>query len=75
MNRHLASLAGATLLLAGVALPASAQERVRVGVLSCDVSAGIGMIVTSQRGISCRFRPDRRGRQEVYVGRISRYGL
>ncbi|WP_163078731.1 DUF992 domain-containing protein, partial [Acinetobacter baumannii] len=50
MNRHLASLAGATLLLAGVALPASAQERVRVGVLSCDVSAGIGMIVTSQRG-------------------------
>ncbi|MBN8939990.1 MAG: DUF992 domain-containing protein [Rhizobiales bacterium] len=75
MKRHFASLAGATLLLAGLALPASAQERVRVGVLNCDVSAGIGMIVTSQRGIACRFRPDRRGRQEVYVGRISRYGL
>ncbi|MGL4288266.1 MAG: DUF992 domain-containing protein [Phreatobacter sp.] len=75
MKRHLASLAGATLLLSGLALPASAQERVRVGVLSCDVSAGIGLIVTSQRGIACRFRPDRGGRQEIYVGRISHYGL
>ncbi|QCI66526.1 DUF992 domain-containing protein [Phreatobacter stygius] len=75
MKRHLASLAGATLLLSGLALPASAQERIRVGVLSCDVSAGIGLIVTSQRGVACQFRPDRGGRREVYVGRIGRYGL
>ncbi|CEJ09927.1 DUF992 domain-containing protein [Phreatobacter sp. AB_2022a] len=75
MNRPLIALAGATLLAAGFAAPAAAQQRVRAGVLTCDVSAGIGLIVTSQRGVACQFRPDRRGRPEYYVGRIARYGL
>ena len=44
MNRPLIALAGAAALAAGFATPAAAQQRVRAGVLTCDVSAGIGLI-------------------------------
>ncbi len=53
---------------------APAQQGTRVGVLQCDVSAGIGLIITSSRELNCRFT-DRQGRSERYVGAIRRYGL
>jgi hypothetical protein len=54
--------------------PAQAQNRVRAGVLSCSVSGGVGLIVTSQKTTLCTFNP-RRGRSERYVGVIRRFGL
>jgi Protein of unknown function (DUF992) len=54
--------------------PAAAQ-RIRAGLLTCDVSAGIGLIITSQREVSCAFKPDQPGRQEGYDGTITKYGL
>lgn len=71
-----AALAAAA-LTAVLALPspAEAQSRVRVGVLTCNVAPGVGWVVASQREMSCVFRPDRRGRREGYVGRITRVGL
>lgn len=53
---------------------AQAQNRTRVGVLTCNVSGGIGLIVTSQKTTACTFRP-RRGRIEHYVGAIRKFGL
>lgn len=53
---------------------AQAQTRTRVGVLTCSVSGGIGLIVTSQKTTVCTFDP-RRGRNERYVGVIRRFGL
>ncbi len=53
---------------------AHAQNRTRVGVLTCSVSGGIGLIVTSQKTTVCTFDP-RRGRNERYVGVIRRFGL
>ncbi len=53
---------------------AQAQNRTRVGVLTCSVSGGIGLIVTSQQSTVCTFDP-RRGRNERYVGVIRRFGL
>ena len=53
---------------------AQAQNRGRAGVLSCSVSGGIGLIVTSQRTTLCTFNP-RRGPNERYVGTIRRFGL
>lgn len=53
---------------------AQAQNRTRVGVLTCSVSGGIGLIVTSQKTTVCTFDP-RRGRNERYVGVIRRFGL
>lgn len=53
---------------------AQAQNRTRVGVLTCSVSGGIGLIVASQKTTICTFDP-RRGRNERYVGVIRRFGL
>jgi hypothetical protein len=73
-----ASIMGALILaLAAVSLsaePAQAQ-RIRAGVLNCDVSAGIGLIIGSQRSVNCLFTPDQGGQQEGYFGTISKLGL
>jgi hypothetical protein len=58
-----------------VALPADAQQsRVQVGQLACSLSAGIGMIVGSQRNVSCTFQPDN-GPPEAYTGTMTKVGL
>ena len=68
------AIAAAALLLAFAALEPAAAQRVRTGVLSCDVSAGIGFIIGSQRSLICQFSPDG-GPPEIYTGTISRFGL
>jgi hypothetical protein len=69
----------AALALAGaVALPGAAlaqHERTKVGTLTCDISGGIGMIITSHKQLTCMFTPSERGPREVYVGSISKFGL
>jgi hypothetical protein len=50
-------------------------QRIRAGVLNCDVSAGIGLIIGSQRSVNCLFTPDGPGPQEGYYGTISKLGL
>jgi len=64
-------------LVVGLAMaqPSAAPPRVRAGLLTCDVSGGIGLIVTSLREIACVFRPEGAGRQEDYGGTIRKYGL
>jgi hypothetical protein len=54
--------------------PAVAQQ-VRAGVLSCDVSAGIGLIIGSKKLVSCSFSPEGAGRREDYDGSITKFGL
>jgi hypothetical protein len=69
---------GALILgLAAVSLSGTTQaQRIRTGVLNCDVSAGIGLIIGSQRSVSCLFTPDQPGfPQEGYSGTISKLGL
>jgi hypothetical protein len=68
------AIAAAALLLAFAALEPAAAQRARTGVLSCDVSAGFGFIIGSQRSVICTFSPDG-GPPEVYTGTISRFGL
>jgi hypothetical protein len=66
---------GAALLAAAVTAPVQAQPgRVQVGTLSCSVSAGIGLIVGSQRNVSCTFQPDG-GPPEAYTGTLTKIGL
>ena len=64
-------LASAVVLLPAVS---SAQSAVKVGTLRCNVSAGLGLVITSSRDMSCTFRPSR-GRREAYRGTIRRFGL
>jgi hypothetical protein len=47
---------------------------VQVGQLSCSVSSGVGMIVGSQRNVSCNFKPDN-GPPEAYTGTMTKIGL
>jgi hypothetical protein len=47
----------------------------RAGVLTCDVSAGIGLILGSQKDVSCAFAPEGPGRREDYDGTITKFGI
>lgn len=68
-------LLACTALVAAVIVPANAQpRRVQVGQLACSISAGVGLIVGSQRNISCNFAPDN-GPPEAYTGTITKIGL
>jgi hypothetical protein len=67
----------AALVLAAVSFhaPAEAQNRTRVGVLDCDVSGGIGLIVGSRKAMNCTYTPSGQGPREVYTGSIGKFGL
>jgi hypothetical protein len=54
--------------------PAAAQQT-RAGVLTCDVSAGLGLILGSQKEVSCTYAPTGSGRREDYGGTITKFGL
>jgi Protein of unknown function (DUF992) len=54
------------------ATPAAAE--VKVGVLRCNVSGGLGLIVTSTKQMSCIFKSTR-GYSERYYGTIRKFGL
>jgi hypothetical protein len=69
------ALVGAAAVVAAAAVPADAQaQRVQVGTLACSISAGIGLVVASQRNVSCNFQPDG-GSPEAYTGTITRIGV
>jgi hypothetical protein len=46
-----------------------------VGTLSCDISGGIGLIITSKKDLTCMFTPSQPAPKEVYVGSITKFGL
>jgi hypothetical protein len=78
MHRRLSALAALAVVTA-VALPASSmaqgRERTKVGSLTCDISAGIGLIITSKKELTCMFTPSQPGPREVYTGSITKFGL
>ena len=76
MQRPLSALAALAFAAAAI-LPgqAMAQDRTKVGTLTCDISAGIGLIVTSKKEMTCMFTPSQPGPREVYVGSITKFGL
>lgn len=53
---------------------AQAQSGARAGELSCNVGPAIGLVVTSQRPMDCRFVP-RRGPVQRYTGIVRNFGL
>ena len=62
--------------LAGVMLttPAEARTGVRVGTLYCNVSGGIGLIITSKKSMRCTLVRVS-GKREHYNGFIRKFGL
>ena len=66
-------------VIAALASPASttaqAIERTKGGTVTCDISGGIGLIITSKKEVACMFTPSQPGPREVYTGSISKFGL
>ena len=73
MFRYAVGAAALALTIAS-ADPAVAQ-RVRAGVLTCDISAGMSFIIGSQKAVACTFAPEPPGPQQIYNGTISKFGL
>ena len=73
------SACAALAIVAAVALPAptmaQAPNRTKVGTLTCDISGGIGLIITSHKDVACMFTPSQPGPREVYTGSINKFGL
>jgi len=53
---------------------AAAQDRPKVGALRCEVSSGLGLIVTSAKEMRCIFT-SARGYSERYFGMVRKFGL
>ena len=77
MHRPLSAFAALVVAAAMASpIPAMAQhERTKVGTLTCDISGGIGLIITSHKDVTCMFTPAQPGPREVYVGGINKFGL
>jgi len=77
MHKPMSALA-ALALAAAVTLPAPAMaqshDRTKVGTLTCDISAGLGFIITSKKHLTCMYTPSQPGPREVYTGSITKFG-
>ena len=71
----LATVLGASTVTSAWAQRVQRAQRVQAGTLLCDISAGIGFIIGSQKQVACVFSPSQRGPREVYVGSITKFGL
>jgi Protein of unknown function (DUF992) len=75
MANYLASVGAAAALTALLASPTLAQTSVKVGTLTCDVSAGIGLLISQQQTMTCTFDSAAGGPPDNYTGRIDKFGV
>ena len=71
-SRLVPALAAAA--LGAVMLATPARALVKIGVLSCHVAGGTGLVLYSKKNLQCTFRRTS-GRVERYTGSITRVGL
>lgn len=69
------SLAVIMATLAALPLVIPAQAKTQVGVLTCQIEGGTGLIIGSKKGMRCLFDPAGKGAKQTYTGEISRVGL
>ena len=50
------------------------QPKERLGTLSCEVAGGVGLLIGSNRAVTCTFK-QRTGKSERYTGTIGKLGL
>jgi Protein of unknown function (DUF992) len=79
MLRGLSALAAiasiAAIAASATSTLAQSPNRTKVGTLTCDVSGGVGLIITSQKSLRCTFDPADAGPRELYTGTITKFGL
>lgn len=52
-----------------------AQSFAKAGMLSCDVSAGVGLLLVQKQSLRCVFTSHAGGPPDRYLGTISEYGV
>jgi hypothetical protein len=63
------------LALAAMAGPGAAENKIKSGILECDVSAGVGLIFREKQTMNCKFTPLGGGPVDHYTGSIDEVGL
>jgi hypothetical protein len=66
--------AAAAVLTLATVVPAYAADSVKVGVLTCNVARGWGLVFGSSRSLRCAFSPSA-GAVERYIGHINKFGV
>jgi hypothetical protein len=74
MNIRVILCAASLAVLTTSAQIAVAQQSVKVGALRCDVSGGLGLIITSSKEMQCVFT-SARGHRDHYYGTVRKFGL
>ncbi len=72
-HRFMLGAATAAAVVAGALVPAQAGG-VKVGVLTCDISGGVGLIITSNKSVDCVFKPTNYRWRDHYTGSITKIG-
>jgi Protein of unknown function (DUF992) len=68
-------IGAAALALAFVPADPAGAQRVRAGVLTCDISPGLSFVIGSEKTVACNFAPEPPGPPQAYSGSISKFGL
>ena len=63
------------LALAAMTAPGAADNKIKSGILECDVSAGVGLIFNEKQTMNCKFTPLGGGAVDHYTGTIDEVGL
>jgi len=69
------AVAAVAAVIGGSVPSMAAPPHTKVGTLTCDISGGIGLIITSKKDVTCMFTPSQPGPREVYTGSITKFGL
>lgn len=68
------ALAGMAFVMAASAA-AAGKPAIQAGLLTCDVSAGVGLIFSEKQTMSCTFKPVGGGPTDHYRGKIEEVGI
>jgi Protein of unknown function (DUF992) len=63
------------LALAAMTGPGAADNKIKSGILECDVSAGVGLIFREKQTMNCKFTLLKGGAVDRYTGSIDEVGL
>lgn len=74
MTRFKVVTAGIAIAFGLSMAPAFAKDAVKAGVLDCDVSGGVGLILGSSKAVACTFKKGN-GRVEHYEGKLGKLGI
>ena len=74
-NKLTVGLSALGVVLSMSATAALAESGANVGLLKCTVNGGIGLIIGSSKGMTCRFEPVGGGSAQTYTGSVGKLGV